>query len=289
MLKISGVVVLYHPDSTIVESIQSYIDFIDKLYVIDNSDFIDHELVGSIEKIHKSIYVNNNGNQGIANALNVGIGMAIVDGSGWVLTMDQDSSFGQGMLENMIEWLEGNDAGDVGIMSPVHKITNEKARKSTDVVDVVSAFASGNLLNINAYKAVGAFREDFFIDYVDHEYCLRLKKFNFRVLLNCNSVLNHSLGASKSINILGHIVICTNHDFIRRYYITRNRFKVIKMYFFSQPVFCLREIKDFFASWIKIILFEKDVIKKHKAMFLGMAHFLKGKYGKLVYGESRSG
>ena len=233
--------------------------------------------------------MDNGGNKGIANALNVGIGFAIADGSSWVLTMDQDSSFGQGMLAAMTEWLEANNTDNIGIMSPVHKITNEKARTSTDVVDIVSAFTSGNLLNIDAYKVVGAFREDFFIDYVDHEYCLRLKKFNYRVLLNCNSVLDHSLGASRIINIIGHIVICTNHDFIRRYYITRNRFKVIKMYFFSQPAFCLREIKDFFASWIKIILFEKDVIKKQKAMFLGIAHFLKGKYGKLEYGESQQG
>lgn len=287
MLSISGVIVLYNPEDSVIENIQSYIGSVDRLYVIDNSDAINSYFVGEIKKNNKCTYVDNGGNKGIANALNVGIGMAIVDGSGWVLTMDQDSSFDQGMLENMIEWLEVNDVDDVGVMSPVHKITNEKARVSTDVVDVVSAFTSGNLLNINVYKTVGAFREDFFIDYVDHEYCLRLKRFNYRVLLNCNSVLNHSLGASKSINILGHIVICTNHDFIRRYYITRNRFKVIKMYFFSQPVFCLREIKDFIASWVKIILFEKDVIKKQKAIFLGMTHFLKGKYGKLEYGESQ--
>ena len=286
MLKVSGVVVLYHPDKSIVENIQSYIDFIDKLYVIDNSDFIDSEVVGGIEKIHKCIYINNNGNQGIAHALNVGVDMAVASGSDWVLTMDQDSHFEHGALSNMIEWLRKNDTKNIGIISPVHKIAGDKLNEGDGVIEVTSVMASGNILNVDAYKDVGSFREDFFIDYVDHEYCLRLKKSNYRILLNCNSVLNHNLGASESISVFGHVVIYTNHNFIRRYYITRNRLKVIKMYFFSQPVFCLREIKDFIASWLKIILFEKNSVVKQKSILLGMLHFIKGKYGKIEFRES---
>lgn len=281
MLKVSGVVVLYHPDNSFVNNIQSYINFVDQLYVVDNSDIVNSDVVAEIKKIHQCRYVNNNGNQGIARALNVGVDMAAANGANWVLTMDQDSCFEQGALINMIEWLKKNDTKEVGIISPVHKIVGEKYNKSDEVIDVTSVMASGNLLNINAYNDVGGFREDFFIDYVDHEYCLRLSKFNFRVLLSCNSVLNHNLGASESISVLGHIVICTNHNFIRRYYITRNRLKVITMYFFSQPIYCLKDIKDFIISWIKIILFEKDSMVKQKSILLGMLHFLKGKAGKL--------
>jgi GT2 family glycosyltransferase len=42
--------------------------------------------------------------------------------------------------------------------------------------------SSGNLLNLAAFKQVGAYNESFFIDYVDHEYCLRLKKKRFSIL-----------------------------------------------------------------------------------------------------------
>ena len=96
MLNICGVVVLYNPDNSILDNIQSYISCIDKLYVIDNSDDINCEIAEAIQNIHKCIYISNNGNHGIAQALNVGVNKAIANRSDWVLTMDQDSRFEKG-------------------------------------------------------------------------------------------------------------------------------------------------------------------------------------------------
>ena len=63
--------------------------------------------------------------------------------------------------------------------------------------------------------------------------------------------------------------------------ITKNRLKVIKMYILTQPIYCIKDIKDFFSSWLKIIFFEKDSMLKQKSIFLGIFHFIIGKYGKL--------
>lgn len=281
MLKVSGVVVLYHPDSSLVENIQSYINCIEKLYVIDNSGFIDSEVVSEIEKINKCIYVNNERNLGLAQALNIGAQMALDNGADWLLTMDQDSHFREGALMHMIRWLNNNDAKNVGIVSPVHKTAGSSLKVCTGPVEVSTVMTSGNLLNLEAYIEVGPFREDFFIDYVDHEYCLRLKNFSYKILIHCDSVLEHNLGESKYVNFFGFTIIYTSHNRVRRYYITRNRLRIIKEYWLTQPVYCIRDVKYFFSSWSKIVLFDDNAIAKQKSILLGVLHFFQGKSGKL--------
>jgi len=281
MLTVNGVVVLYHPDSSIVENIQSYIDSIDKLYVVDNSGFIDSEVVAEIEKINKCIYVNNGKNIGLARALNVGAEMALDNGADWLLTMDQDSRFQDGTLMHIIQWLNDNDASDVGIVTPVHKTFGYSTKVCNGLVDASTVMTSGNLLNLEAYVEVGPFREDFFIDYVDHEYCFRLMNFNYKILIHCDSILEHNLGVSKYVNFFGFSVIYTNHNRVRRYYITRNRLSILKEYWLTQPVYCIKDIKNFFTSWLKIVLFDKNAIAKQKSILLGVLHFFQCKTGKL--------
>lgn len=281
MLGVSGVVVLYHPDASVIDNIQSYIDCIDKLYVVDNSALIDSEIIAKIKKIDKCIYVNNEGNLGLALALNVGAEMALDNDAGWLLTMDQDSRFKEGALMNMIQWLNNNDANDVGIITPVHKTAGSSVKFCNGSVEASIVMTSGNLLNLEAYLEVGPFREDFFIDYVDHEYCLRLKNFSYKILIHCESILEHNLGESKQVNFFGFTTIYTSHNRVRRYYITRNRLSIIKEYWLTQPVYCIKDVRYFFSSWLKIVLFDKNAIAKQKSILLGVLHFFQGKSGKL--------
>lgn len=281
MLKISGVVVLYHPDSSVVENIQSYIDCIDRLYVIDNSDFIDAEAAAEIEKIDKCVYVNNGENLGLARALNAGVVMALDNGADWLLTMDQDSRFQEGALMCIFQWLNDNDARDVGIVTPVHKTFGYSVKVCDGLVDASTVMTSGNLLNLQAYAEVGPFREEFFIDYVDHEYCFRLMKFNYKILIHCDSILEHNLGESNHVNFFGFDVTYTNHNRNRRYYITRNRLSMIKEYWLTQPVYCIKDVKNFFTSWLKIVLFDQNAVAKQKSILLGVLHFIQGRTGKL--------
>ena len=234
MLKVSGVVVLYHPDSSIVENFQSYIDCVDKLYIVDNSGVIDSEILTKIKKINKCIYVNNEENLGLALALNVGAEMALGNGADWLLTMDQDSRFIDGALMHMILWLNNNEVNDVGIVAPVHKTAGSRVKACNGVVDTSTVMTSGKFLNLEAYVEAGPFRRDLFIVRVDHEYCLRLKNFSYKILIHCDSVLEHNLGESKQVNFFGFTVIYTNHNREGRYYITRNKLSIIKEYWLTQ-------------------------------------------------------
>ncbi|MCK5665528.1 MAG: glycosyltransferase family 2 protein [Thiotrichaceae bacterium] len=295
MLNISGVVVLYHPDVSVVSNIQSYIDYIDRLYVVDNSTVVNAKIVAQIKNNNKCVYVNDNENLGLALALNVGAEMAMADAAEWLLTMDQDSRFEEGALLQMIQWLNEQAEAEVGagiyvyikgvtnigIISPVHNTARSSENVSDDVVEATLAMTSGNLLNLAAFKTIGPFREDFFIDYIDFEYCLRLNNAGYKILIYGKGVLQHRLGEPEQVRFLWFDVLYMNHNRVRRYYITRNRLKIIKEYWRTQPVYCLKDVKYFISSWLKIVCLDENAVAKQKAILLGIKHFFQGKSGKL--------
>ena len=54
-MKVAGVVVLYHPDESVLENIKTYIDDIDLLFAVDNSDKKNIKIVESLKKFLQHI------------------------------------------------------------------------------------------------------------------------------------------------------------------------------------------------------------------------------------------
>ena len=77
-LKIAGIVTLYNPTDEDLANINTYIDDIDVLYIIDNTEGKDNKK--RIPKNKKIKYKFKNENLGVATALNLGAKYAIKDG-----------------------------------------------------------------------------------------------------------------------------------------------------------------------------------------------------------------
>lgn len=165
----------------------------------------------------------------------------------------------------------------------VNKINEAKNsyEEGTDVKEVISEITSGNLVRTEVFNKVGLYEEKLFIDYVDHEFCLRLKKNNFKIFLVKNAFLYHKLGEISQKKILIKSVTFTNHSYIRRYYITRNRIYVWRKYFHIAPEWVIKDIIGSIKETIKIILFESDKILKINMMIKGVFDSFKNKYGKI--------
>lgn len=279
--QIACVVILYNPEKVIVENIKSYLDYVDIIYLVDNSQKINKYIYSKLIKYDKLHYISLNSNKGIAFPLNLAAKKAIKDNYQWLLTMDQDSYFTNGSLKNMISYIKNNDTSKTGIITPHHKI-NKKNIGSNKTETVLTTMTSGNLLNLKIYKLAGDFIEDLFIDSIDHEYCLRLNKLGYKVVKINSSVLNHELGdISRSINFLSKNLLITNHSFLRRYYITRNSLYVINKYKKEFPGFCFKKLILIIISFFQILLFEKDKIKKIKFIFRGIMDYLNKNFGKI--------
>lgn len=287
-MKLAGVVVLYNPDDSVKDNINSYIDSLDVLYVVDNSSYNNSKKF----KGKKIKYIYNGENLGIAAALNVGARNAIYDGYEWLLTMDQDSCFDKSNVDKMVEFLVrvkddnfvreiiNTEYEEIGLISPFHFTSIEVNNDPKGIDSPLNVMTSGNIINLKAYEKIGGFKDWFFIDAVDFDYCLNLRNYNYAILRLNYIKLNHNLGTPIFKKILFKQMYSLNHSPIRRYYMVRNRHYLNDLYKKDFPDYCKLELSRTRREAIKIVLCEKDKIKKLSAMFRGYIDYKKGIKGK---------
>lgn len=277
LMKIAAVVVLYNPTDTVFESINSYIDDVDKLFVIDNSERRNKNFLDHLKKNNKVKYIWNKTNKGIAYSYNLVAKKALIEEYNWLLTMDQDSKWPSGMLTKLIQYVENNETDNAGIISPLHKVkgfTLSRFRGSKKVMGVMS---SGNLLNLDVYKKVGGFKEEFFIDNVDYEYCLHLYQLGYEVIALGDCVLEHQLGNIKMIE--GEAIAI--HSPLRNYYITRNTLYLIDMYNDIFPNYMDKRVAEIRNSVIKDIKYGGSPLCYLIYIMRGYIDYKRGKSGKI--------
>lgn len=205
--------------------------------------------------------------------------MAINDGMHWVLTMDQDSHFSNRCNETFLFTINNSDP-NVALYYPSYIIGGliyDKYIKEDN--EPIAVMTSGNLLNLKVYEKINGFDEKLFIDYVDFEYCLKLKKYGYKIANLPDLNLVHELGQSLFWSFFSFKVMITNHSSLRRYYITRNRLYVRKEYRNISTAFYNAESRIFINDILKIILFEKHKFSKLMSVFAGFLDYKNNKYG----------
>ncbi|WP_337663491.1 glycosyltransferase, partial [[Ruminococcus] lactaris] len=173
----------------------------------------------------------NSENLGIAIALNQICEAAGKRNSDWVLTLDQDTICPEKMIKKMSEH---TDREDIGIVCPKVDYGNGQHTRNKSDVEFEYPYAcmtSGSLTRVSVWKKIGGFREDFFIDFVDNDYCMRLRLNGFRILRLNSCVMQHELGETVERRLLGIKKIkCTKHSPLRLYYMSRNNLFFINQY-----------------------------------------------------------
>ena len=279
-LKVAGVVVLYNPTDEDISNINSYIDDIDILYVMDNSN-TKNDL--KIPKNKKIKYIFNNNNLGIATPLNNACDLARKEGYSWILTMDQDTKFQDNVINKMKEKIMTTNTEQIGIVVPWHN-TKLKIKKPDKKIDYpLDVMTSGNMVNLNIHKKIGGFKEWLFIDGVDIEYCLNLKKNNYKIMRLNYLEINHNLGDIFYKKFLWKDLLVTNHSAMRRYYQCRNYLYLKDMYKDIEPSFCKTLVK-YKTIILAILLYEDKKVDKLKAFYKGYRDYKKNKKGK-TYGS----
>jgi rhamnosyltransferase len=146
---------------------------------------------------------------------------------------------------------------------------------------VLTAWTSGSLLSLAAYTAVGPFNDAYFIDFVDHEYCMRLNLAGYKVFKINRAVLLHNIGNNTHWRrFLWLDFIVSNHSPLRRYYITRNRFHLASRMKRHFPEFFKDDRGAFRAELVCILLFEKEKLRKFSMIIQGYLDCLSSTLGK---------
>lgn len=273
-MTLAGAVVLYNPEDKVLDNINSYLNEIDVLYAVDNSEIHNLSLVENLKNNPKVKYISNERNLGIASALNISAKLAHENNYSWMLTMDQDSGFPDSSYFRAFN--EFPDKDNLALFSPTHYHSKKSFHGRVENAPATIVMTSGNILNLSAYSIIGDFNEKLFIDEIDHDYCLRAILKGFKII-QCNIELNHTLG--KPVFKNGKEI--TIHNNIRIYYITRNNLYIWKNYFIKFPVLILKRIRWYLDYAYNNLVYSEKKSVTIKYMFKGLSHFIIGRYGQL--------
>ncbi len=263
-----------------MKNINTYINDIDILYIIDNSS---NNNSSKIDKNKKIQYIFNNENIGVSRALNLAARRAIQEGYSWLLTMDQDTVFKLNTISEMKKAIKENGTNKIGIITPWHN-TKLKINKPQEDIDYpLEVMTSGNLVNLEIYDKIGGYKDWMFIDGIDIEYGLNLAKHGYKIMRLNNVCIEHNLGDIKYKQFLWKKdILCTNHNYLRRYYMTRNYMYIKDMYINFNKEY-VNKITKQKRNILVILLFEKDKYRKIRNIIRGYVDYKNGKKGKYKY------
>lgn len=278
---ICGVVVTYHPAEGIAKTLRAISDQVGKLLIIDNGSA--PECIRALELLARPAGWELKAlgrNLGIGAALNVGLQAARSSGYRWLATFDQDSEPTPSMLERMASALQHHPLPDqLAVVAPVHAdrradlILRQFGADDSEGVgwrELVTTMTSGNLVDVGKATEAGGWRESFFIDYVDHEFCLRLRRAGWRIIEATPATLMHSLGRLQ-VHRMGPLRIAhTNHAPNRRYYMTRNRSILWRDYWRTERSWVIGDIRAFVVDFAAIAMLERHAVAKLVMVLRGL-------------------
>lgn len=284
------IVVIYHPDESFRQNILSASPQFDLIVVVDNSvseTMLLAELeVGALEVIR------NESNQGLGNGLNAGCARALERGFHWAVTLDQDTELYPGFLNGMLEAWRLSSPLTAVLGSNYLNVSRSRFRISpTDLPlaqEQVTVITSGCLTHLPTWSAIGQFRGDYFIDSIDHEFCLRVRRAGFVVAINSRVGMTHNIGDRLEYRATIARFLPYRHSVSRKYTSARNSIRTVIDYALSEPLWSVRKLADILFQLAGILFFEPDKMLRLRAFFVGIAHGCKGRLGSVPEGLLKS-
>jgi rhamnosyltransferase len=282
---VCAVMVTHNPKPTFIDNVAAIAAQVGRVVIVDNGSSCETEqYLQELERHLGCKVIRNHQNLGIAVALNLGAKYAIEARFDWICTFDQDSRVSDGFISKMLEaFQQAPHPERIALLAPnyVDRESGVNVRlKRASNGEILTAMSSGSMMRSSAIQKLGFFDESLYIDAVDIEFCLRARRKGM-LILQSPAVLLHSLGRTKYYRLLGLRFGVTNHSAGRRYYMTRNRLRLLIRYATDWP-WMWRESGTMLLDIAKIILAEDDKWKKFHAMAAGTVDALSAKVGKQI-------
>ena len=228
-------IMLYNPDiERLTQNINAVLQQVDMIIFIDNASTNTDELRKTFVD-GRFAWINNSENRGVSGALNQLVEFAAKNDFEWILTLDQDSICGANLVNELYGFIQNFD--NVAMVSP--RIVDRNLERigvtydipSSQVEEISMCITSGCLTSVKAILNLGGFNERLFIDQVDHDMCLRLKRSGYRILrANTVELLQEYGQDTVRRKLLWKTIIYHIYPPMRIYYQTRNQLFMVRKY-----------------------------------------------------------
>ena len=293
----AALIVTYYPDESTISYLGELQTHCRDVYVVDNSTETDRKSFPDNKNFH---VVPLKQNQGLSKAFNKGIELAASQGHRNIFVFDQDTRIPPRYFGNMLQFKNSMDGrysncalcvpnffdrnsrtyANYPIISRFnvqHRTCSNLETESTETALI--AITSGTLIDYKMFQQIGPFREDYFIDFIDNEYCLRVYQRGFRIGVNCDVTIDHAIGQRESRRFLSLSIKPNHHHPVRRYYIARNGVRTALEYFKPYPSYSVLIFARFVHEILSILLYEGRVAKKLTYLCIGVIDGIVGRMG----------
>jgi rhamnosyltransferase len=288
-----AIVATHNPSTLLIENIAKLLEQTHQVVVIDDASTSASSL-GVLEELrHDRLTVLRlDANGGIARSLNYGVNFAADLQAEFVLTMDQDTLVPDGYVSRVASYIQYAEKAGLQVGLATAGVMNGRTRnprRTVQGLDVgIDVMQSGCVYRLSTLLAIGKFREDFIIDGVDTEYCLRLRRAGLRNIWVPDTNLEHSVGETqvarflgRPVSILGRELRTSHHANFRRYYMIRNRI-VLYRDFATRDIEWLRHaLPRQLRDNIFAVLFEPGRRQRMRALLMGCVDGLANRTGHL--------
>lgn len=265
--------VLYEPTPEMLANLARAREICASVVVVDNSPQANPALHKRLRDADMEVIYNRN-QGGLAGAYNRGAEALLARNCDVLFLLDQDTDIDSAFFVKMMEGAAALGSEKFLIGPKVYEINLKKCMavfppnkrlpwpvridgRADGMMPTLFVISSGSAISAPAYRSLGGFREDYFIECVDIEYSLRASSRNVPVYMNTGVVIRQTTG---QIERHGKM-FTTNHAAWRRYYGTRNAVHCLRLYRARWSLHWL--VTPLVLYWaVCILLFDTDKPRK---------------------------
>src|SRR6185369_649856 len=207
--RIWACIVCYEPEPAYLRELVGLLESeVHQVVVVDNSPGMPSL---TLTGLGRSLYLPMSSNAGTAAAMNEAWRLALAAGARFLVSFDQDSRPGQGLVQCLLAAFHAPSpsgrpvaaAGPVWndragrpmrLLQPVGFRRRHVAAPAAGLVEVDHLISSGCLISAAAYREVGPFDERLFLDYVDIEWSLRARALGYATVVAAGCEMTHAIG-----------------------------------------------------------------------------------------------
>lgn len=283
---VAAVITTYNCYTSIERTILAIANQVGRVIIVDNGsepETLD-AIRGAIERnrLQTCEFLPQGRNLGIGAAMNIGVRAALTAGAAYILTLDDDTEASPGAVAELVRCFVDHEGQHVGIAwaqwigeanYPPTSYGKEETPRTVDRIP-----SSGCMISRQVFESVGMFREDYFLDCTDYEYCARVIGAGWEVLTCPTATVLHRPGDVTHRQFFGRTVVVSNYPAERLFLLCRNGF-VLYLWERRSGRHLREHCRGTATRFIKSLLYEREKARKSSAIIRGSVEGVLGHLG----------